>query len=316
LILLAATGLASLGTFSRLAYAEGMTVFGFTFWRAAVGGTLVLGLIGIMAARGTTIPSIRGQTRRARLGLLTAASTGIVVNLTYFAAFALIPVAVVLLVNYTYPAMVALVMAVLFGERLGRFRLSALALSTLGIVLVVGPQFLVAGGAQLDPVGLILAFASAVGAMIWFIVGRNGFGAILPIQSACVQLLLPGSVYLVAAFVLGLTAELAYPLSHPQTLAYVVPAAILGAIMPTIILFWGMPRLGGTRTAILMLWEPVAGVLLAAIVLGEGLEPVQVLGGALVIAAAALIQRASRTPGRPSDRPAMGQPTPDQVNRG
>ena len=47
------------------------------------------------------------------------------------------------------------------------------------------------------------------------------------------------------------------------------------------------------RTGILMLFEPVVGVALAALLLAEGLAPLQVLGGATILLAALLVQRGS-----------------------
>jgi drug/metabolite transporter (DMT)-like permease len=48
--------------------------------------------------------------------------------------------------------------------------------------------------------------------------------------------------------------------------------------------------IGGTRTGILMLLEPVVGVMLAALLLGEALEPLQAVGGVLVLAGALVLQ--------------------------
>jgi drug/metabolite transporter (DMT)-like permease len=47
------------------------------------------------------------------------------------------------------------------------------------------------------------------------------------------------------------------------------------------------------RTSILLLLEPVAASVLALIVLGEALTPIQVVGGALVLGAAVLVERRS-----------------------
>ena len=43
-----------------------------------------------------------------------------------------------------------------------------------------------------------------------------------------------------------------------------------------------------------MLFEPVVGVALAAVLLDEGLSPVQVAGGATILLAAFIVQRGSR----------------------
>ena len=47
------------------------------------------------------------------------------------------------------------------------------------------------------------------------------------------------------------------------------------------------------RTGILMLFEPVVAVVLAAILLHEGIRPIQVLGAVGVLGAALVLRRAS-----------------------
>jgi drug/metabolite transporter (DMT)-like permease len=49
-------------------------------------------------------------------------------------------------------------------------------------------------------------------------------------------------------------------------------------------------KIGGTRTGILMLLEPVVGVVLAGLLLGEQMGPIQAVGGVLVLAGALVLQ--------------------------
>jgi drug/metabolite transporter (DMT)-like permease len=49
--------------------------------------------------------------------------------------------------------------------------------------------------------------------------------------------------------------------------------------------------LGGTRTAVLMLFEPIAAVALAAVVLDQAVTPMQAAGGLVLLGAARLVQR-------------------------
>jgi drug/metabolite transporter (DMT)-like permease len=55
----------------------------------------------------------------------------------------------------------------------------------------------------------------------------------------------------------------------------------------------GIRAIGGTRAGILMLFEPLVGVTLAAALLQEALAPIQVVGGVAILAAALLLQRAA-----------------------
>ena len=75
----------------------------------------------------------------------------------------------------------------------------------------------------------------------------------------------------------------------------------------------GIRLVGGTAAGILMLFEPVVGVLLAAWLLSEGLAPIQVLGGVAILAAALILQRAAPPTDRIVAAPAVegDAPSPD-----
>jgi drug/metabolite transporter (DMT)-like permease len=67
---------------------------------------------------------------------------------------------------------------------------------------------------------------------------------------------------------------------------------IAAAAIPSFGFLVGIRLIGGTRVGILMLFEPVVGVALAALLLHEGLAPIQVAGAIAILAAAILLQRA------------------------
>jgi drug/metabolite transporter (DMT)-like permease len=54
----------------------------------------------------------------------------------------------------------------------------------------------------------------------------------------------------------------------------------------------GLPRVGASRAALLSTWEPVVTVMLAAVILGDRLSVVQVIGGLLVLLAVVVVQGA------------------------
>jgi drug/metabolite transporter (DMT)-like permease len=57
-----------------------------------------------------------------------------------------------------------------------------------------------------------------------------------------------------------------------------------------------------------MLFEPVVGVALAAALLTEGLQPLQVVGGTTILLAALIVQRGSRPAESGAVLPAPGGP--------
>jgi drug/metabolite transporter (DMT)-like permease len=68
---------------------------------------------------------------------------------------------------------------------------------------------------------------------------------------------------------------------------------LFAAAIPSIMFLTGIRLVGGTRAGILMLFEPVVGVALAALLLDEHLAPIQVLGGIAILAAALILQRSA-----------------------
>ena len=67
-------------------------------------------------------------------------------------------------------------------------------------------------------------------------------------------------------------------------------AGVIGAGIPTLCFIAGIRRLGPSQAAILATLEPVVGVALAAWLLGEQPAPVQLVGGALILGAAVVLQ--------------------------
>ena len=68
--------------------------------------------------------------------------------------------------------------------------------------------------------------------------------------------------------------------------------ALLSTVMAITLYFAGLERIGPVRASTLSTIEPICTVVLAAIVLDESIAPVQLAGGALILAAAVLIARA------------------------
>jgi drug/metabolite transporter (DMT)-like permease len=225
--------------------------------------------------------------------LLSAAVSGFTLNLFMFIAFDRITIALALLGFYTYPAMVAVVNVVLGRERLDRTRAVALGLAILGMIAVVASQLDPAGGIRVDAIGIGLALGAAVSQTVFVVISRDGYSDVPTEQAMAVVL----SVTLVGASALavvdGSPASLVYPFAAPDVLPVLLFTGIFAAAIPSLGFLTGIRAIGGTRAGILMLFEPVVGVALAAWLLGEALVPVQLVGAAAILAAALLLQRSA-----------------------
>ena len=81
------------------------------------------------------------------------------------------------------------------------------------------------------------------------------------------------------------------PLIDPTLLPIVLFTGIFAAAIPSTAFLTGIRLIGGMRAGILMLFEPVVGVALAAWLLSEAVQPVQAVGGAAILVAAIVLQR-------------------------
>ncbi len=65
---------------------------------------------------------------------------------------------------------------------------------------------------------------------------------------------------------------------------------VLGAVVPFGLYFEGISLIRSTRASITAMLEPITAGVVSYLFLGETLQPLQLLGGALVIAAVVLLQ--------------------------
>jgi drug/metabolite transporter (DMT)-like permease len=100
---------------------------------------------------------------------------------------------------------------------------------------------------------------------------------------------------LLVAGVAGGFGALSFPIRSPGVLPLLAFTGIAAAAIPSFGFLTGIRLIGGTRAGILMLFEPVVGVALAAWLLAEPLVPVQALGAVAILGAAVLLQRAGRS---------------------
>ena len=150
-------------------------------------------------------------------------------------------------------------------------------------------------GLTVDPLGVGLALLAAACQTTFILIAGRGFAPMKPADMAW-WLVTAGLV--VATLVLALVGDigsLAGPLTQPQLWVWILFAGIAGAAIPTVWFMGGISRIGPSRTAILMTFEPLVGVTLAGLLLGEQPVPLQLVGGAAVVVAAVVLQT---TPGR------------------
>jgi drug/metabolite transporter, DME family len=285
-----ATLFGMLGPLSRFGADAGVPGVAFTAWRAALGVAFLVVLITARRRVRFSIAAVRGLHGRGRLSLATAALMALTLNAAIFTAFGRIPIALALMLFYTYPAGVVVVDVVLGRERVTTSRVAALALSSLGVVLLLVGGMDTSAGVSTDLLGVLLGLSAAVAQVVFISVSRSGYRSV-PADAATLVILTTSVVGgSLLAIVAGQADGLAAPFRSPDPWAVLFLAGVVAAGVSSMLFLIAIRRIGGTRTGILMLWEPVVGVILAALWLGEKVVPIQGVGGALVLLGALTLQ--------------------------
>jgi drug/metabolite transporter (DMT)-like permease len=236
---------------------------------------LMLVLVGAAAAlfrRSLAVP----REERATVALLGVATA--FVGVCYLSSVAFIPVAVAVVVFYTFPILIVLASPWVEGTRLTPPLLGVVALALLGVVLVVGPAF-----ESLDWRGIALALAASVATATQFFAAARSRRTGVVAKLFWVHL----GVLPTAAFIGLVAGQLAPPstmLLAPLAVAITIGAYVLGFLLQ----FVALARISAVAAGIAYCAEPVVAALSSTFILGEQLSPVQLLGGAIVIGAIVL----------------------------
>ncbi len=272
---LALTSAASFGVMpvlTKVVYEDGAEPIGVLAVRFTLAAVVLLVLARV---RHQQLP--RGGTLAALAGLGALGYVGM--SLFYFFALEQISAGLSTLLLYFYPALVVVLGAVVLRDRPRTAALVCVALATVGTVLTIGPV----GGGQV--LGVLLALGSALVYATYILLSSRVHGVGSFATAAVV--LTAGAVVLV---LLALITRPALP-QRPVAWAALVAVALIGTVVAVTAFFAALALLGPADTAVVSTVEPVVSIGVAALVLGERLSAVQVLGGVVVLLAVAALAR-------------------------
>jgi drug/metabolite transporter (DMT)-like permease len=275
---------------SRLAGDAGISTVTFVTWRSVLGAAILVGaVVALVWARRMPAPRLGDMSPLHHAQVMLAAVLTILTNLAIFTAFEQTSIAIVLICFYTFPVMVAVAAVRAYGEPLTPTRVGALLLASAGMLLVVLAPALGQAGVEVAPVGIVLGLSAAAFQAIYALIAGRGYPSLTSGQAAMAISSAAALGYLAVAVLAGSAAALAEPFEGGGWM-WLVMGAVIGLAIPTAAVLAGFRQLGPTRASILMLLEPVVGVLLAALFIAERPSPLQLAGGLMVLAGGALAQ--------------------------
>jgi drug/metabolite transporter (DMT)-like permease len=265
----------AMAIFGKLAYGDGATVGTLL----AVRFVLAAALFWTLVLAGGAVQEVRTLGRRDIGAGLALGACGYAIQAgCYFAALERIDASLLSLLLYTFPAMVAAAAVALGRERIDGRRLTALALASGGLVLVVAG----AGAGALDPLGAALGLAAAVVYSTYILVSDGVVGRVRPRVLSALVCTGAAASLTVGSALLGEFRPGEVTVAGWGWLASLAVVSTVGSIS---LFFAGLRRVGPTTASILATVEPLVTVLLAFLVFGETLDLVQLGGGALVLGA-------------------------------
>jgi drug/metabolite transporter (DMT)-like permease len=299
LIVLGAVCFGFMGLFGSWAMRAGVSVEMMLFLRFAIAGVV---MAVVMTARGSPLPSPRVFLALIGMGGVLYVGEAML----FFHAMKHIPVGLVSLLLYVYPAVVTVIAWLFLRERLTGAKLIALGLASAGLLLTIVPT-VVAGGetrfAGANPtLGVILGLCCCLSYAIYILVGG-------PVTRRSGVIAGSTIVILSAAVVLGAMALArgdALPKTQQAWMGIILLAVVSTLIAITAVLA-GLARIGPVKTSMISTLEPVVTAIVGAAFMNEALSALQLAGGALIVIAALTIARAghsAQTP-MPADAPAL-----------
>ncbi len=297
LALASATAFGATTIIGKLSYRENIGVPTLLAVRFALGAVMLWAIV-LFARTPRVMPRGRALVLLALGGIGYGTQSRM-----FFEALARIPAATAGLLLYAYPALVAVLALVLGREKMGAGKAVALALGLGGTALVLG-----APASDLDALGVALALGSAVAYAIYILAAERAIAGISPLVSSATIVTGGAIAFLVTGGVTG-SIDLDVGISG---WAWLLALALVSITIAVTTFVASVERIGPTRASIVSTWEPVVTVLLAALTLHERLSALQLLGGACVVAAVAVLPLTSRGrsgahSGSPSGKEELGR---------
>ncbi len=236
---------------------------------------------------GIAIALYLGQTwRLTRAQWYATILFGVCQNALYlglnFVAMQWVEASLAAIIASSLPLLVALALWIWWRESPGALGLAGLVAGFAGVALILGARF--SGG--VDPLGVLFCGlgALALAFATLSVRGASSGGNVMMIVG--LQMLVGGAVLLVVA--LAVETPMIRP-SWPLAIAFAYTTLVPG-LLATWVWFMLVNRIGATRAATFHFLNPVFGVAIAALLLGERLGPWDIVGVAVVTAGILAVQ--------------------------
>lgn len=264
-ILAAAALWGIIGVWNRRLMAGGLSPYSIVVVRNC--GGLVL-LLAVMALRDRSVFHVERQHLKYFFG--TGVVSVVLFTVCYFSCQEICSLAVASILLYTAPAIVVVLSAILWRERVTKKKLLALGLTLVGCALVCG---VFSGSLTVTGGGIALGLGAGFFYALYSIFGRYALAHYGPMTVTVWTFVFAG----VASLALVRPAELA-ALDQPSLALTAVGLVVCSTVLPYILYTRGLARVEAGKASILASLEPVVASVAGVVLFGEPLSPLTATG--------------------------------------
>jgi drug/metabolite transporter, DME family len=222
--------------------------------------------------------------RMFMLGVLGVAAS----NYLYYLAIQRTNVATAIILQYTAPILVLLYTVARGLQKPTLQRVASVGLAVAGIALVIG--IFSSGGFRLDTIGVLAALGAAFSFALYN-VGGHSLLARYDRWTVLLYVILSASLFWL---VVNPPWKIVAAHYSAEQWLFLLVFSLISVLAPFSFYFAGLQHLEPTRAIVVSCLEPVFSIVIAALVLGEVMRPLQTVGIVLVLVAIVVVQLPDR----------------------
>ena len=256
-------------------YEDGINANSVLFYRFAL-AVMMLGML-MAALRKSLKVSRRELSLLCALGVVFSTS-----SITLYFSFCFMDAGIASTLLFVYPVMVAVIMALLFKERLPAVSVFAIMLALSGIAMLYHGD----GGATLSTRGVMLVMFSSLSYAVYIVVVNKSPLRMSSMKLTFYVLFFGMLTVLTNSFITGLHIQM---LTTPRMWSCAFMLALLPTVFSLVLMTISVHETGSTLTAVMGALEPLTAVVIGVAVFGEQLTPRLAAGIVLILTAVIMI---------------------------
>lgn len=259
-------------------YADGFTPASVLVYRFLF-ATLLLGLFMVAQKRSFSVKCAELPVLVLLGGLFALSS------MTYFISFKYMSAGVAATLVFSYPIMVALIMALFFHEKQGLITWCAIGLSVMGVALLSNGD----NGKPIAMVGMVCILVSALSYALYIVVINRSRIRMSSLKLTFYAMLV--CLACIIAFIPFSGAGAIQPLQNGAEWFYAIFLGLVPTVVSLVLMAMAVKLIGSTSTAVMGALEPVTAVVIGMTVFGELLTFRLSIGIVLILVAVTVIVR-------------------------